>query len=358
MSRNASYPSGVTTSSTNPDSPAQTTANEATISGQAPSWLLNIFRANLIAQIGIVVTGGLVRLTGSGLGCPTWPECVDGSLVPTAKQEEAGHKIIEFGNRLLTFVLAALAIAAITGALVWARKRRQAGGSSRPSITWFAAIPLIGTFVQAILGGITVLTGLHPAIVAAHFLLSIALIGGCVLLVDRAAKPADKPVRSVVRPEVRWLANGLVALSLVVITLGTIVTGSGPNSGDADVTHRFGFDQRVVAWLHADVVLLFVGLTLGMVLILRLTNAPRLANQRSWYLVAAVVTSGAVGYFQLFTGLPWALVATHMLLACLVWVATLRLRLSMTERGAVSGADEDIVLPKEAEPGRAQVASG
>lgn len=298
-----------------------------------PHWLINIFRANLVAQIGIVVTGGLVRLTGSGLGCPTWPECVDGSLVPTERQEESWHKMIEFGNRMLTFVLAALAIAAIAGAIVWARKRKRKGLPTRPTITWLAAIPIVGTFVQAILGGITVLTGLHPAIVAAHFLLSIAIIAGCVVLVDRAHYTSDRPLRTLVRAEIKWLANALVALAVVVVVLGTVVTGSGPNSGDADVTTRFGFDQRLVAWLHADVVLLFVGLVIGMVLILRLTRAPQVTLQRSWYLIAAVVASGAVGYFQLFTGLPWAAVATHMLLACLVWVATLRLRLAMTTRG-------------------------
>lgn len=311
--------------------------------GATPPWLINIFRANLVAQIGIIVTGGLVRLTGSGLGCPTWPECVDGSLVPTERQEESWHKMIEFGNRLLTFLLAALAIAAIAGALTWARKRKRNGLPARPTITWLAAIPIVGTFAQAILGGITVLTGLHPAIVAAHFLLSIAIIAGCVVLVERSHDLADHPIRILVRPEVKWLANALVALAAMTLTLGTVVTGSGPNSGDADVAHRFGFDQRLVAWLHADVVLLFVGLVLGMVLILRLMNGPATAVRRGWYLVAAVLASGTVGYFQLFTGLPWAAVAAHMLLAALLWVATLRLRLALTTRGPSPSPEPDTI---------------
>jgi cytochrome c oxidase assembly protein subunit 15 len=297
----------------------------------------------LIAQIGIIVSGGLVRLTGSGLGCPTWPECVDGSLVPTERQEESWHKMIEFGNRLLTFVLTALAIAAIVGALSWARRRKRNGLPARPTITWLATIPLVGTFAQAILGGITVLTGLHPAIVAAHFLLSIAIVAGCVVLVERSHSLTDQPVRTLVRPEVKWLANTLVALAALVIIIGTVVSGSGPNSGDADVINRFGFDQRLVAWLHADVVLLFVGLVLGMVLILRLLNGPKIAVRRAWYLVAAVLASGSVGYFQLFTGLPWAAVATHMLLAALLWVATLRLRLAMTARGSSPSQETDII---------------
>ena len=311
--------------------------------GIAPRWLLNVFRANLVAQIGIVVTGGLVRLTGSGLGCPTWPECVDGSLVPTSRQEESWHKMIEFGNRLLTFVLAALAIAAILGALAWARKLRKDGAPSRRPITLLAAVPLVGTVVQAVLGGITVLTGLHPAIVAAHFLLSIVLIGACVVLVDRAHCPADQPVQFRVRSEVRWLANALIGVAAIVIVIGTVVTGSGPNSGDADVTHRFGFDQRLVAWLHADAVLLFVGLIIGMLLLLHVLHAAAGIRRAGWILAGVVALNGLVGYAQLFAGLPWAFVATHMLLACLVWVATLRLRLAMTNRGgriALNDKDE------------------
>lgn len=311
--------------------------------GVAPPWLINIFRANLVAQVGIVVTGGLVRLTGSGLGCPTWPQCVDGSLVPTDRQEESWHKMVEFGNRLLTFVLAALAIAAITGAIVWAKKRKSQGAPPRSDITWLATIPLVGTFAQALLGGVTVLAGLHPAIVAAHLLLSMGIIAGCVVLVERSHDPADQPVKLLVRPEVKWLANTLVVLAAVILTIGTVVTGSGPNSGDADVATRFGFDQRYVAWLHADVVLLFVGLVIGMILVLRLTNAPPTAVKRGWYLFAAVLASGFVGYFQLFTGLPWAAVTIHMLLASLTWVATLRLRLALTERGGPGSVQPNIV---------------
>lgn len=333
------YPGTVSASATsdldaNPASPP---------SGVAPLWLINIFRANLVAQVGIVVTGGLVRLTGSGLGCPTWPQCVDGSLVPTERQEESWHKIIEFGNRLLTFVLTALAIAAITGAIAWAKKRKSLGVSPRSSITWLATIPLLGTFAQAVLGGVTVLTGLHPAIVAAHLLLSMAIIAGCVVLLDRSHDPADQPVKLLVRPEVKWLGNALVVLAAAIVTIGTVVTGSGPNSGDADVATRFGFDQRYVAWLHADVVLLFTGLVIAMVLALRLTNAPATAVKRGWYVLAAVIASGFVGYFQLLTGLPWAAVTIHMLLASITWVATLRLRLALTERGSTQSTQPETI---------------
>ena len=310
--------------------PAQT-------SSAAPRWLVNIFRVNLIVQIGIIVTGGLVRLTGSGLGCPTWPECVDGSLVPTSRQEEAWHKYVEFGNRTLTFVLGIAALAAIIGALVWWRQLRSAGRPGRTPVILLATVPLLGTVAQAVLGGITVLTGLNPAIVAAHFLLSIAIIGGCVVLVDRAQDPGDRPVVPLVRQEVRWLGTALVVTAFVVVFLGTIVTGSGPNSGDADVTHRLGVDQRTAAWVHADAVYLFLGLLVAMVLALRLVNGPALAKRRLWQLVAASLLNGVVGYAQLFLGLPWVIVALHMLMASLVWVAVVRLRLALRSRGVGSG---------------------
>ena len=149
-----------------------------------------IFLANLVAQVAIVVSGGLVRLTGSGLGCPQWPECVEGSLVPVAGQAESFHKLIEFGNRALTFVLSALALAAVAGA--WRMRSRwlAEGAAPRRPVLWLAAVPLAGTMAQALLGGVTVLTGLNPMVVAAHFRLSSAVIGGCVVLVRRAGEPA------------------------------------------------------------------------------------------------------------------------------------------------------------------------
>jgi cytochrome c oxidase assembly protein subunit 15 len=295
-----------------------------------------VFLANLVAQIAIVVTGGLVRVTGSGLGCPTWPECVDGSLVPTEGQAEAFHKWIEFGNRLLTFVLGILAIAAVVAALRLRARWRREGAEPRRPILLLAAVPLLGTLAQAVLGGITVLAGLHPLIVGAHFLLSIAIIGGCVVLVHRAAEPGDEPLRRLVRPEIRGLSLALIATSVAVIVLGTLVTGSGPHSGDADVTHRLPFDLRTIAWLHADAVLLFVGLIVGMWVALRITDGPAQARSWSHALMALAIVQGIVGYTQWFTGVPWVLVSIHMLLACLVWVATLKTHLGLRSRGVLT----------------------
>ncbi len=303
----------------------------------APVWLQRIFLANLIAQVGIVVTGGLVRLTGSGLGCPTWPECVDGSIAPTAQQAESWHRYVEFGNRLLTFVLTALAIAAVVGVWRWTVARRELGLPARRPIVVLAAVPLMGTFAQAILGGATVLTGLHPATVAAHFLLSIAIIAGVTVLVTRAAEDGDTPVTIVVRPQIRTLAWALVAVAVAIVVLGTLVTGSGPHAGDADVVQRFGFDQRIVAWLHADTVLLFVGLQIGLLVAISLVDTPRAVRGKAVHLLGITVVNGLVGYSQLATGLPWLLVAVHMLLACLLWVAVIRLLLSTRTRGALPG---------------------
>ena len=298
-----------------------------------PRGIRGIFMANLVAQIGIVVTGGLVRLTGSGLGCPTWPECVEGSLVPVAGQAEEFRKFIEFGNRLLTFVLAALAIAAVVAALRMRARWLAQGARPRRPILLLAAVPLLGTLAQAVLGGVTVLTGLHPATVGAHFLVSIAIIAGCVVLVHRAAEPGDEPLVRLVRPEIRGLSIALIVVSLAVIVLGTIVTGTGPHGGDADLTERLPFDLRTVAWLHADAVLLYVGLIVGMWLALRITDGPERARFWSHALMALAIVQGVIGYTQWFTGVPWVLVAVHMLLACLVWVATLKNHLSLRSRG-------------------------
>lgn len=314
------------------DRPDASTASQ----GRAPRWLRGIFIANLVAQIGIVVTGGIVRLTGSGLGCPTWPECVEGSYVPTSRQEEAWHKYVEFGNRLLTFVLAALALAAIIGAIAWWRARRREGRSGRGAVLALAAIPIVGTVVQAVLGGVTVLTGLSPWAVSAHFLVSMGIIAGCVLLVVRSGELADTPLTRLVRPEVRALGLAMLTVTAVVVVLGVVVTGSGPHSGDSATEARFGVDPRTVAWLHADAVLLFLGLTVGLIVALRVTHAPGRVTRLTVLLLGVALLQGLVGYAQYFSGLPWVLVAIHMLGACLVWMLAIFAVLAMSRRGPVS----------------------
>jgi cytochrome c oxidase assembly protein subunit 15 len=298
-----------------------TSSTESAPRQRTPRTIRGIYIANLVAQAGIVITGAVVRITESGLGCPTWPECVDGSITPTAMQEESWHKYVEFGNRLLTFVLLILAIAAVVAALVDRRRRRQLMLPPRPALTLLAFVPIAGTVVQAVLGGITVLTGLHPLTVGAHFLVSMAIIAGVMALVSRSADAGDQPVTWLVATPVRVLTWLLVA-----------VTGSGPHSGDA-MAERLALDPRTVSWLHADVVLLFLGLLIGLLVATALVKAPARLSKRAWLLLGIALTQGLIGYTQYFTGLPELLVIIHVLGAVLVWIAVLALLPALRTRG-------------------------
>jgi cytochrome c oxidase assembly protein subunit 15 len=269
--------------------------------------------ANLIAQSGIIVTGAIVRLTGSGLGCPTWPDCAPGSLIPVAGQVEGFHKYIEFGNRTLTFLVLAISIALFVFSLL----------NERRNIIVWSFLPLIGTLLQAVLGGITVLTGLHPSTVMAHFLLSIVLVGISVKIYDyfnnkRIFKPLPKIVDSYVK---------LVTLvGLAVIILGTITTGSGPHSGD-EIAARFDLDIRVIAWLHADSVLLFVGLIVGLLVITVINKESKDIYKITRTLFIICLIQGFIGYVQWFNGLPWLLVSLHVIGAVITWIAITNLAL-------------------------------
>lgn len=281
-------------------------------------WLRRVLLVNLILEIGIVVTGGLVRLTGSGLGCPTWPQCVPGSFTPVPEQAQGFHKIIEFGNRSLTGVVSIAALLVIVAVWRWAPGRRR-WSPGRPALLRISVLPLVGVLLQAVLGGITVLTGLNPALVAAHFLASMVLVSLSAYLLYRVGEGDDAPV-ALVRKEIRLLARATVGLGVIILMLGTMVTGSGPHSGDA-ATPRFGFDPRTISWLHADAVMLFVGLVVAVLLAVHLTATdPR--PRRVWRAVLGItVLQGLVGYTQYFTGLPEALVMVHMLGASLLAVS-------------------------------------
>jgi cytochrome c oxidase assembly protein subunit 15 len=269
--------------------------------------------ANLIAQSGIIVTGAIVRLTGSGLGCPTWPDCAPGSLIPVAGQVEGFHKYIEFGNRTLTFLVLAISIALFVFSLL---------NEKRNIIVW-SFLPLIGTLLQAVLGGITVLTGLHPATVMAHFLLSIVLVAISVKMYayfnnQRTSKVLPKIVDNYVK------VVTLVGLSVIV--LGTITTGSGPHSGD-EIAARFDIDIRVIAWLHADSVLLFVGLIVGLLVISRINKESKHIYKITRTLFIICLVQGFIGYVQWFNGLPWILVSLHVIGAVITWIAITNLAL-------------------------------
>lgn len=301
-----------------------------------PRWALlerlvrPVLVANLVVEVGIVVTGGLVRLTGSGLGCPTWPQCVPGSYTPVVHQPQGIHKYIEFGNRTLTGVvgIAALVALVLVAALVWRTGRPR-------RLVAVAALPLLGVVVQAVLGGITVLTHLHPATVAAHFLVSMGLIAASSYLLWRFGEPDGAP-HPVVRREVTLLAWALTGLTFVVLLLGTVVTGSGPHSGDAEAPARLGFDPRAMSWLHSDSVLLWFGVLLAILVALRLTAAPQTAQRAGLWVLAVGVLQGVIGYVQYLTGLPVVAVMLHMLGASLLVVVVTRLLMTLRERSPLA----------------------
>lgn len=300
-------------------------------SARVPRVVTIAVAVNLLVQVGIVVTGGLVRLTASGLGCPTWPECVPGSFTPTVEQELGIHPAIEFGNRLLTGVVGVAALAVVV--LLVLHRRRLLG---------YGAAVLLGSGFQAVLGGITVLTGLHPATVAAHFLVSAALVAVSTALLLRLHE-ADGPRRPLLPASLRLLVWGLVVVGAATLVLGTLVTGSGPHSGDAEVPVRFDLEPRAISTLHAESVILFVGLLLGLLAALHAVGAPALLRRRAWQLTALTLAQGGLGYVQYVTGLPRALVNLHMLGACLLVVALVALVLAARDRSAtgVRGATGD-----------------
>ena len=272
----------------------------------------------LFLQAALVVTGAAVRLTGSGLGCPTWPECTPGSYTPVPHQAEPQlNAWIEFGNRLLTFVLVIASIVVIIAVLK--SKRRDLRG--------LAIGQVLGIFGQGILGGITVLTDLNPIPVAGHLLLSIILIAGATSLYSRRHTPA---IFVKAAPLTNKISIAHLALSFVVIILGTIVTGSGPHAGDAQAK-RFGYDIRTVAWLHADVVIFLLGITLAFYVAQGTSQETKKAI--TIFSVVALA-QGGIGYIQYFTGVPEILVAAHLLGATLVWIAAWRIRLTViTQNG-------------------------
>ena len=271
-----------------------------------------IYGLLLFLQAALILTGGAVRLTGSGLGCPTWPECTPGSYTPVPNQAEGAlHAWIEFGNRLLTFGLVAISLVVLAHVLI----------TKRHDLRLLAAGQLLGILGQGVLGGITVLTDLHPLPVASHLLLSIILVAAATSLYDRREAPVEK-IRHTDKL-ISLLSKSHIALSFIVIIIGTLVTGSGPHAGDAQA-RRFGFDIRTVAILHADAVIALFGLTLALAVALR-TN--KIILKKIYIFTLIALAQGAIGYIQYFTGIPEILVAGHLLGATLVWIAAWRIRL-------------------------------
>ena len=269
-----------------------------------------IFTLLVFLQASLIVTGGAVRLTGSGLGCPTWPQCTPGSYTPVPHQAEGQlHAWIEFGNRLLTFLLFFTALAALI--LTFKLTKNQI---KNQNVRLLALLQLLGIFGQAILGGITVLTDLNPIPVAGHYLLSIALVAGALSLRFH--------IIGINLAEVKYPLTALIRLQLIltiaVLIVGTIVTGSGPHAGD-EKAKRFGFNPQIVSWFHADLVIALVAIT-GVVWILS-RETKGILYSRNKFFILAILIQGLIGYFQYFTGLPELAVGLHLLGSTIVWIS-------------------------------------
>lgn len=271
----------------------------------------------VFTQAGIVVTGALVRLTGSGLGCPTWPRCTAESYFPQASQVEGLHKWIEFGNRLLTFIVV---IAAVVS-LIYILRHHLKVNKLPKKFLFLAAIPFLGTIAQAILGGILVLVALNPYAVAAHFLLSVFLVA----IAARTRVLAEHPLPNDTNVKHLILSRLLLMSGLVIIVLGVITTGTGPHAGD-EVAERFNLDISIIARVHADGVWLFTGLLIANLIFNR--------NQKATRVLLIVVVQIIVGYTQWFTDLPWALVGIHVALAITMWVFLVKYQ-TMVRQGVI-----------------------
>ena len=258
-----------------------------------PTWVRRLAWATLLANIGIVITGGAVRLSGSGLGCPTWPRCTDKSFTPHGALDL--HSAIEFGNRTLTFVLTAIAVATFVSAL----------NTGRSDLRKLALLLGLSVPAQAVLGGMTVLTDLNPWLVSFHLLFSMGIISLAVLYLHRTGdegRAASETTLS--RPSTATLAWATWGVAWVVLALGTVVTGSGPHAGDVNAP-RNGLDPLQVSQLHADFVFLLVGLTVALVIVR--------PSPVTWTLLVVELAQGLIGFVQYFTDLPVVLVGFHLL---------------------------------------------
>lgn len=287
-------------------------------------WTMVLGVASLVSQAGIIVTGGAVRLTASGLGCPEWPRCTADSFVNTP--EMGMHGVIEFGNRLLTFVLAAIAVLTIL-ALVRLRRTHR-------NLFMMSILLLLGIPGQAVIGGITVWTGLNPWIVMLHFLLSAAMVSIAALLVHRigaerrARKFNTHPVRlqdGASTPLTKGSAVLAYVAGWVTLIVGTVVTGTGPHGGD-DTAVRHDFDPLLVTRFHAAPVYLMTLLAIVLIVVMYRMNTSQRQRRAVWGFTVVLIFQALVGFYQHFNGLPILVVGLHMVgIGLVVWTMTILL---------------------------------
>jgi cytochrome c oxidase assembly protein subunit 15 len=276
----------------------------------------------------IIVTGGAVRLTGSGLGCPDWPQCRPGSLVPRGASD--GHAMVEFLNRTFTGAVSIAVIVCVLGSLLREPRRRD--------LIWPSVGLVAGVVAQAVLGGLTVLFDLRPEFVMAHFLLSLVLLTDAIVLYRRAGDPHTK-AELIVEPRVRALGRVMVVMAAVVVVTGTIVTSTGPHGGDRKAK-RFAFELQTVARVHGVGVMVFLGLVLVTLALLRRTRAPEAVITRLSAVLLVACIQGAIGYIQYFNDIPALLVGFHIAGATALWSAVCWYYLGLFARPAEATAGD------------------
>uniref|UniRef100_A1UFR3 Cytochrome oxidase assembly n=1 Tax=Mycobacterium sp. (strain KMS) TaxID=189918 RepID=A1UFR3_MYCSK len=293
--------------------------------------------AVILTQGGISVTGAIVRVTASGLGCPTWPQCFPGSFTPIPHAEVPGiHQAVEFGNRLITFLVVLTAAAAVL-AVTRARRRRE--------VLVYAWLMPASTVAQAVIGGITVLTGLLWWTVAIHLLVSMAMVWLSVLLFVKIGEPdGGAPVRAVPKPLRQLTALSALTLSAVLVT-GTLVTGAGPHAGDKSIEQpvpRLQVEITTLVHLHSSLLIAYLSLLVALGFALWAVRAPRPVLIRLGVLIGIAAAQGMVGAVQFVTGVPAALVAVHVAGAAACTAATAALWASMRQRTETEALERDL----------------
>lgn len=293
------------------NTPFEMLARRFTISRRGLYWATT---AALVMSVVLMVTGGVVRVTGSGLGCPEWPSCTEDSLTTTTAM--GIHGVIEFGNRMLTWVLSA----AVGWAIIASRLQKPHDLiTTRLAWSQFWMVML-----NAVIGGITVITGLNPYIVALHFIAATALLTSVTFTWHRV-RSADRPKPAPVGDGSHRLGRAILVASAVLITLGTIVTGAGPHAGDSSEVHRIPIDWTLITWIHG--LAAATTLVLAVLLLRSLDRAAHIARRRAWVFLGVLLAQGVIGVIQSLTSLPELVVVLHLTGAALVWIGAVRVAL-------------------------------
>lgn len=343
-----------------PAQPAATTASTTTTTGRlgsldrlrrlanaapvpSPLAMRRIALAGLIASAVIIPSGGAVRLSESGLGCTTWPKCTSASLVASgASGGMLVHRWVEFGNRLVTVAITVLAIAVFLAAWRFASHRAPV----RRDLIWLAAAQPAGIAAQAVIGGIVVLTNLSPFWVSLHYLATLPVLAAAVVLHVRCGEGTSRPQPLAAPPGcadpggrppatlVRVVARALLAITSVIMVVGTLVTGTGPLAGAGSAPRYHFASLRAITELHADIGWVLVTVAVMLVLAMRyLPDSPPRARRLGWIVLGLIGLQGVVGYAQYFAGLPAGLVWVHVANTALIWIAVIRLNLALRDRG-------------------------